>query len=350
LMGSNKKIRLGFIGSGWVFKECLGSSFKENGSFELVSLASQNEITGRAASENFGINSYYNNWQQMLNEEDLDAVVISTPPYLHKEMTIACAQRRLHVLCEKPCAMNAAQTRDMISAAKKAGIFLHFGMCYRHMDATIKLREVVQEGKLGKIYFGKAGWLNQTNPSRVIDAGSWKQQIDKVGGGPLMGIGVHTIDRSMWALGYPEPKSVYGKTFNDLNRELAGVDQVEDMAIGFVELADGVTLYIEISQLLNGDEVFYYNELYGTEGGISIYRDKQTTYYERTGCEVTKKSLVENIAFEPEVIFQRQAALFAKGIEENWVEHDQHTEMIRLMEIIDALYQSAKTGEIVRFH
>jgi predicted dehydrogenase len=345
----SEKIRLGFIGAGWMFKECLAPAFSQNSSFELVSLSNRDSQAGRLAGESFAILAHYENWLEMLDKERLDAVVISTPPYLHKEMTVECVNRDLHVLCEKPCAMNAAETNEMITAARKAGVFLHFGMCYRHMDASIALRNVVQEGWLGKIYFGKAGWLNQTRPFRVIDAASWKQQHDKAGGGTLMGIGVHTIDRSLWAMGYPKPKSVYCKTFSELNRELAGVDQVEDLAIGIIELANGVTLYIENSQLLNGEEVFYYNELYGTDGGTRIYRDKQATWFQRTGCEVSKKELVDYVEFEPDIIYQRQADLFANGIVSHIVAHDQHAEMLCLMGILDAMYESACSEEIVRF-
>lgn len=346
---SAEKIRLGFIGAGWVFNECLAPAFSQNNSFELVSLSSRDSQVGRLAGERFCIKAHYESWLEMLDKERLDAVVISTPPYLHKEMAVECVNRDLHVLCEKPCAMNVAETEKMIDAARKADVFLHFGMCYRHMDASIAFRNVVQEGRLGKIYFGKAGWLNQTRPFRVIEAKSWKQQLDKAGGGTLMGIGVHTIDRSLWAMGYPTPKSVYCKTFGELNQELTGVTEIEDLAIGIIELANGVTLYVENSQLLNGEEVFYFNELYGTDGGIRIYRDKRATCFQRTGCEISHMELVENIEFEPDIIFQRQADLFAKGILSHIVAHEQHAEMLSLMGIIDALYTSACRGEIVRF-
>lgn len=345
---ADEKIKLGFIGAGWVFRICLAPSFRKNKAFELVSVSCRHLDTCRKAAAQFDIARCYDNWREMLDAESLDAVVISTPPYLHQEMTVECARRGLHVLCEKPCALNADQTRTMIDAARKAGVWLLFGMCYRYMDASMALRDTVRSGRMGRLYFGKAGWMNALGPSRILSPESWKFDRAQAGGGILISAGVHTIDRALWAMDYPRPTSVYAKTSSELTQALTRQDDApEDLCTGFINLANGVTLYIENTQAWNGPEVFYYNELYGTEGGIRIYRDKKTTLYERCGDTLREQELVENTEFDGELIYDRQAEDFAKAVKQGAADNPQHEQMICLMEIIDALYDSARTGSLV---
>jgi predicted dehydrogenase len=348
-MNQANNIRLGFIGAGWVFTECLGPSFRNNPRFNMVALADANSESAQFVAREFGIECYFSGYMKMLQQVKLDAVVIATPPYLHCPMTLECLGRGLHVLCEKPPAMDVKETKQMISAARKSQKFLHFGMCYRHMDNSVKLRETVNSGILGTIYFGKAGWLNQLTASCVFSAESWKQQKNKVGGGPLMGFGVHTIDRTMWAMGYPEPMSVYAKTFDAFGKTLVPKTTIEDLAVGFVNLKNGVTIYIENSQILNGSGGFYYNEFFGTNGGISICRDKRATLYCRDDTSLTSMELVDNLEFDSEVIYRRQTEIFAAGIEKGIVDNEQHNEMITLMRIVTGLYESARTGNIIHF-
>ena len=215
------------------------------------------------------------------------------------------------------------------------------------MDNTIKLRETVIGGKLGKLYYGKAGWLNCLKPSSVPPSGSWMYQKSCRGGGILRDAGVHTIDRTLWSMGYPEPKSVYGKTFDNLGKILVPETTVEDLAAGFVNFSNGFTLYIENSAFQNGPEGYYYNEIFGVDGGIGIYRDKRAVFYQRDRHELKARELVDNLEFNPEIIYQRQADFFADGIRRGVVEHAQHDELIMLMKVIDGLYDSAETGKIV---
>ena len=346
-MEIESKIRLGFIGGGSVVKECLGPAFRNNERFDIVAVSDTDIETGKGVAKEFDIPQFYSNYLQMLDSERLDAVVIGTPPFLHKPMTIDCLQRGLHVFCEKPPALNATETQDMVRQAKESGKFLHFGMCYRHMDNTIKLRETVLESKLGKLYYGKAGWLNCLKPSSVPPPENWWHQKSCRGGGILRDAGVHTIDRTLWSIGYPEPVSVYGKTFDCLGKALVPETTVEDLAVGFVNFKNGFTLYIENSAIQNGPEGYYYNELFGVDGGMGIYRDKKAVFYQRDEHELKAQELVDNLEFEPEIIYQRQADSFADSIEKGIVEHAQHDELIMLMKIIDGLYDSAEKGELV---
>ncbi|OXM16582.1 Gfo/Idh/MocA family protein [Paenibacillus herberti] len=143
----------------------------------------------------------YTSIAEMLEKEDLDAVDITLPTFLHRQVTVQCLEAGVHVLCEKPMAMDTDECDAMIQAAEQAGKSLLIGQCLRFWPAYVELKKLIDEGSLGKVtyaYFYRGGGTPTWGP--------WVLEKDK-GGGALLDMHVHDTDVVNWLFGKPEAVS-----------------------------------------------------------------------------------------------------------------------------------------------
>ncbi|MCX7806961.1 MAG: Gfo/Idh/MocA family oxidoreductase, partial [Planctomycetota bacterium] len=160
----------------------------------------------------------YTSAEDMLAKEHLDAVSIATPNKFHAPLTLAAIAAGCHVLCEKPMAMNAVEAREMLDAAQKAGKRLMINFSYRFNEMSMALKQQVDAGLLGEIYFGRTVWHRRRG---LPGFGGWFGQKALSGGGPLIDLGVHRLDLALWLMGYPKPVWVMGSTYQHLGLALA---------------------------------------------------------------------------------------------------------------------------------
>ena len=189
------------------------------------------------------------------------------------------------MLCEKPIARTAAEARAMVEAARRADRVLDVAFNHRQRGDIQALKTAIDDGRLGRPYYAKAWWLRR---SGIPTLGSWFTRADQAGGGPLVDIGVHVLDYSLFLLGNPAVNAVSASTYGLLGRSGFGTDpqstktgatgsatfDVEDLATVFMRLEDGATLLIEASwaaHRVDGDQ--FGITLYGTEGGAELIVD-----------------------------------------------------------------------------
>lgn len=180
----------------------------------------------------------YNNYIEMVNNEELDAVVINLPHYLHCECTVYCAEHGLHVLLEKPMAVCEEECKTMILAAEKNNIKLMIGHVQRYYAENIKAKEIIQSGELGEIAF-----IVENRNSRYFSEKRprWFLQKQLSGGGAMMNFGAHSLDKIIW-LTDSEIKHINGKTGTFEEKF-----DIEGHAQAFIELENGVTAVISYS-------------------------------------------------------------------------------------------------------
>lgn len=280
---SSQRPRVAIIGCGGIANGSHAPSLKrlqDEGDCEVVACADVNESAAKAMAEKFGIPRHVTDFRALLEMDDLDGVTVATPPFVHKEATIAALRAGKHVLCEKPMAMNVAEAKDMAQAARETGKVLTIGHGGRFSAAAQAIHERAAAGDLGEIYYAKATALRQRGvPSRGVFT------VKKLnGGGPLIDIGVHALDLTVWLMGNPRPVGVYGATYDRLAHtphvaQQNGINwgpfdparyDVEDLCAGFVRFENGATLFLETSWLINQAEPeVRRTELYGTRGGAS---------------------------------------------------------------------------------
>ena len=212
------------------------------------------------------------------------------PTFLHAPIAIAALKRGAHVLSEKPMAIDGPEAARMVRAARKADRVLDVAFNHRQRGDIQKLKALIDEGRLGRPYYAKAWWLRRTG---IPTVGSWFTRRELAGGGPLVDIGVHVLDWSLFLLGDPQVVAVSASTYDLLATNGFGAGSsggykgktgagdgetphfdVEDLASVFMRLADGGTLLVEASWAAHrrdGDE--FGITLYGTDGGAELIVD-----------------------------------------------------------------------------
>jgi len=346
-----RKVRVGVIGVG------MGSghaaAYQKDGRAELVALCDVNEARLRAAAERLGVSAErrYTDPYDMFRRADLDGVSVATPNKFHAPLTLAAFKAGCHVLCEKPMAMTVKEAERMLAASKKAGRNLMINFSYRFLDMSCALKQQVEAGVIGDIYFGRTVWHRRRG---IPGLGGWFTDKELAGGGPLIDLGVHRVDLALWLMGYPEPVSVSGSTYCVIARELARRAKesytVEDLACGLVKFTNGATLLVEASWAVNNNqEEEMITTLYGTKGGL-VQKNVNATYewraelYTEEGGNLYTKVLDKAMVSVPSAYRE-----FVSSILEKRPPSATGEEGVKVMKILEGLYRSAETGSEVRF-
>ena len=212
----------------------------------------------------------HDDYQALLKDPAVDAVVVTTPPFLHHPITLAALRAGRHVLCEKPLAVSLREADELIDAARQAGRHLAVVSQGRFADEQRRLKALVDSGTLGSVFFAKADvqWYRPPSYYELWWRGTW----DREGGGALTGQAIHIVDQLLWVLG-KRPTRVYGRigTFvHPIPRERAeGRAPIEDTALAVVSFEDGAIAEISaaVSHQLERTQI----ELYGERGAAHAY-------------------------------------------------------------------------------
>jgi predicted dehydrogenase len=344
-------IRIGIIGAGGISRAHL-SAIQREPRAECVAIADVSLAAARMVAEQFRIPQVYTDYRQLLAADGIDAIIVCVPNFLHAPVTIDALRAGKHVLTEKPMAMNVSLARDMKTAADQEKKILMVAQNNRFRAETLLLRRWVMEKRLGQVYYAKTGW---TRRNGIPGWGSWFTQKQLAGGGPLIDVGVHVLDLALWIMGYPKPVSVLGRTygvFGPRKMKLSGWGQVqeqgiydvEDLAVAMIQFDDGSSLVLEASWASYTNEDRVYLEIYGDHAGASADFNRGTvTLYEES--EVAPLDTV----YRPSHRDDRLELLgnFLDAIEGKAEPICKPEEGILIQEILDAVYRSAQTGELV---
>ncbi|MBM4038226.1 MAG: Gfo/Idh/MocA family oxidoreductase [Planctomycetes bacterium] len=281
---------------------------------------------------------------------ELDAASVALPNVLHAPVTIAALNAGLHVLCEKPMAMNVRQGRAMLDAARKNRRRLMINFSYRFMPQTQSLKSFVASGAIGDIYYGRTAWYRRRG---LPGFGGWFGQKKLSGGGPIIDLGVHRIDMAMWLMGSPKPVSVTASTYNVIGartaKELGKAFDVEDIGGAFIRFDNGATLIAEASWAgftQKREEML--TQLLGTKGGIlhsnvnETYEFEARIFTEHDGA-LWETKLQQGLAPCP-TAYQEFIAAILEG--RDTIAPGEHG--LAVQQILDAIYKSAATGKEVR--
>jgi len=290
---------------------------------------------------------YFDDYSKMLKQTRPDAVIIALPNYLHHPATLEALKAGADVMCEKPMATNLQQAVEMAETARRFDRILMINFSYRFKPTTQAMREVVESGELGEIYFARTGWLRQKGIPRGT---GWFYRKEMAGGGPLIDLGVHRIDLAWYLMGRPKVRSVTGVTFQKFGPTSVEGFDVEDLAAGFIRFADGRAMTVAVSwdSFCEQPEQMW-TELYGT-AGAAIERNVGGGY------EWTVKFLKEvagyRIGSEPARL-PRQVPGPVEHFIDCVINRTQPLasaeDGVEVQKMLDGLYQSAETGREVIF-
>jgi len=274
-----RRIRAAVVGLGWAGQQH-AEAYAADPQVDLVALSAMEADLLEQFGEKYQVPGRFADYRQMLAEARPDVVSIATPTFLHSPMVIAALEAGVHVLCEKPMAESAAAATAMVEAARRTGRVLDVCFNHRQRGDVAALREVIEKGTLGRLYYAKTGWLRRKG---IPGLGTWFTQAEKSGGGPLADIGVHMLDMTLHLLGEPAvvsaaaathaefgPRGRGGSGFGISTVEEGSPFEVEDLATALLRLEGGGSLALETSWAQWIPHDLCYVTLYGTEGGATI--------------------------------------------------------------------------------
>jgi predicted dehydrogenase len=277
---SERPIRVGVIGAG--IGQVHLAAYTTLPGVEVIGLADLNDERAREVAATYAVPETYHDYVDLLARADLDAVSVCLPNALHAPVALAALQHGKHVLVEKPMARTVAEADAMIAAAAAAGRVLMVSFNYRYRGDVQWLRQYIDSGALGRIYYAKAHWMRRSGIPRL---GSWFVSREQAGGGPLIDLGVHVLDLALYLMDEPRPQAVSAATYAEFGpRGLKGGGgtwqpqpgealpyEVEDLATAFIRLDGGATLLLEASWATHGAAGDDFGvTLYGTEGGAEL--------------------------------------------------------------------------------
>jgi predicted dehydrogenase len=268
-----KAIRIGVIGTGMIGKHHI-TAYKKVPDAKVVAVADVNVAEARRVAKEHGIPKVFADFRKLLAARDIDAVDVCLHNNLHAPVTIEAFEAGKHVYCEKPMAGAYADSKAMYDAAQRTGKKLHIQLSTLYSNEHKTARRLIQEGHLGKLYYARSyGFRRRGRP--WVDGYGTPPFVQKkaAGGGALFDMGIYHIAQVLDLLGNPKVQTVSGATHQELpmyddRARSAGYD-VEELGIGLVRLAGGITLDIEESWALHYDGAES-SKVFGAKGGIKL--------------------------------------------------------------------------------
>lgn len=363
----SEKIKVGIIGCGGIANgKHLPALKNQSHRVEIVGFCDIIPERAEKACKEYGTanSKVYTDYKEMLKDESIVTVHVLTPNVSHCELTVAALEAGKHVLCEKPMAATPADAKKMLEAQKKSGKLLTIGYQNRCRQDSLTLKAMCENGDLGDIYFAKAHAIRRRG---VPNWGVFPDK-SKQGGGPLIDIGTHSLDLTLWMMSNYEPKSVMGASFQKLGRDLPMNNQgnpwgpwdpetyeVEDSAFGFVTMKNGAVIIIEASWALNTlDTSEAMTEICGTKAGAdmkdglrvnTVVYDKLTTINPETKASAGV-AFFEGKGGRPE---DYECERFYDAVEGKGEPVVKPEEAYVVTQILDAVYRSAETGKLIEF-
>ena len=353
-----KKFKVAIIGCGNISSGAhLGNYLKLSDDFEVVALCDIIDGKARRLADKYGVNAQcFTDYRDVFEIEGLDAVDICTPNYMHSVIAVEALNRGFNVLCEKPDAVSVAEAQKMKKAAEDSGKLLMVIRNNRFIAQTQYLKKYIDDGNFGEIYAARCGWIRRRG---IPGKGGWFTTKEKSGGGPLIDLGVHMIDATMWMMGNPKPVAVSGSVYckfanNDVaesvdsafgEKQENGTFDVEDLAMGLIRFDNGACLQIEFSWASNVQQDDKFFELRGTKSGASYHStdDRLKIFTENQGSTV---DVLPNLRGGESGHYGniKNFADALRGDAEPVFKPEQGLNMIKILE---AIYESAKTGKEV---
>ena len=273
-----KRLRYGIIGCGGIAREKHLPSIKILEDVDVTAFCDIIPERAVKANEEFagGKGKVFTDYRELLSC-DLDAVLVLTPNNSHSEITVAALKSGKNVMCEKPMARNYAEAKAMLDARDESKKLLTIGYQNRYRADSQYLKAECEKGSLGEIYFAKATAIRR----RAVPTWGVFLDLEKQGGGPLIDIGTHALDLTLYMMNNYDPLYAVGTVYHKLNRDKntgnawgdwdVKAFTAEDSAFGFVVMKNGATIIVESSWALNyAAEREAVTTLCGTKGGADM--------------------------------------------------------------------------------
>jgi predicted dehydrogenase len=349
------KLKVGIIGTGSISDPHF-QSYANNPDVEIYAVCDLNEERAREKAKTYGASQVYTDYRVMLADPQLQAVSICTWNNTHAPVSIDALQAGKHVLVEKPLCQTVEEALRIEAAVRESGCVLQVGFVRRYSSTAGILKQLIDAGELGEIYYAKATCLR-----RLGNPGGWFADKARSGGGPLIDLGVHVIDICWYLMGKPSVRSVTANTYNLLGNRSnvkglsfykaadydASRNDVEDLANALIRFENGASLMVDVSFTLHAKQDEMAIKLYGDKGGAEL-EPELLLVTEKNDTILNVTPQVDFSTFNFGDSFQNEINHFvdcALGRKETLSPVEDGVEV---MKMLCAIYESAEKGTEIR--
>ncbi|MFD2114426.1 Gfo/Idh/MocA family protein [Paenibacillus yanchengensis] len=356
----SKIYRVAIVGCGGIANGKHMPSLSKLDQVEMVAFCDIIEERAQNAAEKYGAAGakVYTDYKEMLKDASIDIVHVCTPNDSHAAIAIDALEADKHVMSEKPMAKTAADAKRMMETAERTGKKLTVGYNNRFRNDSQHLKTLCEAGELGNIYYAKAHAIRR----RAVPTWGVFLDEEKQGGGPLIDIGTHALDLTLWMMDNYQPKVVLGKAYHELSKRENAANAwgpwdpakftVEDSAFAMILMENGATIMLESSWALNSLDVDEAKcSLSGTEGGADMRGGLRINGEENSRLFTKTVDLqAGGVAFydgKSESDSDLEMRLWIKAIDENTDPVVTPKQAYVVSQILEAIYESSKTGQAV---
>lgn len=368
-----KQIRIGLIGTGFMGRTHSNGYNRLQNFFPelqctpvLQAVCSRNETSVKAFAAQWGYASYETDWKVLLARPDIDAIDICTPNDTHAEIAIAAAKAGKMILCEKPLSRTLAEAEQMVEAIEKAGVANTVWYNYRRLPAVSLAKQIIDSGKLGKVFHYRANFLQDWTISPDLPqggAGTWRLDLDAAGSGVTGDLLAHCIDTAMWLNGAINDVSAMTETFikQRIHTQTGQVQKVgiDDACIFHCHFSNGSLGLFESTRYARGHKALYTFEINGEYASLrwDLHDLNRLEMYDHADSSITRgwKSILVTDGDQPymskwwvpgliigyEHSFIHQAADFFKALEEGTSCSPTFKEALQTQKVCTAVIDSA---------
>jgi predicted dehydrogenase len=375
-MNMAKPLRIGMVGYGFMGRAHSNAYNRVSNFFDvpyepvLQAVCARNPEKARAFADMWGYASVESDWRKLVERSDIDAIDICTPNNLHHDIAIASARAGKMILCEKPLSMNTAEGQEMVDAVEKAGVANTVWYNYRRVPAVTLAKQLVDSGRLGRIFHYRANFLQDWTISADLPqggAGLWRIDARVAGSGVTGDLLAHCIDTALWLNGPIDKVTAMTETFIKERRhtESNKVEPVEiDDACAFLaRFKNGSLAVFESTRYARGHKALYTFEINGAEASIawdlhdlhrlsyfdhrdeSIVRGWRSVHVTDGDMPYMDRWWVPGLQIGYEHTFVHQVADFLYNLADNRPTSPTFREALETQKVCDAVLASAKSGQ-----
>jgi predicted dehydrogenase len=370
-----KQIRIGLIGTGFMGRTHSNGYNRVPNFFPeleytpvLKAVCSRDAVKVQAFADQWGYESIETDWRKLIARDDIDAVDICTPNDSHAEIAIAAAAAGKMILCEKPLSRNLEEGEAMVEAIEKAGVASTVWYNYRRLPAVTLAKQIVDSGKLGKIYHYRANFLQDWTISADLPQGGtglWRMDAEAAGSGVTGDLLAHCIDTAMWLNGAITDVSAVTETFvKERMHQLTGKVQpvkIDDACIFHCHFANGSLGLFESTRYARGHKALYTFEINGADASIrwDLHDLNRMEYFDHRDDSIVRgwRSIIVTDGDQPymnkwwvgglgigyEHSFVHQVADFLKSLEDGTPCSPTFKEALQTQKVCEAVINSANS-------
>jgi predicted dehydrogenase len=373
---AKKPLNIGMVGYGFMGRAHSNAFSQAPHFFDLAyqpvlkAASARNAEKLKPFAEQWGYQSTETDWRKLIERKDIDLIDIAAPNDMHREIALAAAAAGKMVMCEKPLGRNAAESREMVAAVEKAKVPNMVWYNYRRVPAVTFAKQLIDEGKLGKIFHYRAKFLQDWTISADLPQGGqglWRLDVGVAGSGVTGDLLAHCIDTAMWLNGGIDKVVGMTETFiKERHHNLTGKTEkvgIDDASLFLCRFDNGSLANFEATRYARGHKALYTLEINGEKASIFWdlhdlhrlqyfdHRDEGTTRGWRS-IHITdgdhpymSKWWVPGLQIGYEHSFVHQAADFIQGLESGKPAAPTFKDALATDLVTDAVLKSARTGQ-----